>query len=146
MPDRIELMDGPARWLELAQVMIAFAAGFFILTASTPLSWKSGAVVALLVFYVLAIHLPAKRNTRNRLLLRLDGSLRLFFDGCEVDGQLSGGAWVSRWICVLHWTDLESGSRKHSVVCAAENRRSDYRRLMVWMRLGIGDRKEVASW
>ena len=146
MPDRIELLEGSARWLNLVQLLIFLATGFFILTASTPWLWKLGATVALLIFYALAIHRSAQRTARNSLLLRLDGSIRLSSNTYEVDGQLVGGAWVSRWICVLHWAELESGSWKHSIVCATENRACDYRRLMVWLRLGIGDKREVASW
>lgn len=145
MPERIELMDGPARWLESGQLMVVLVAGFFILTAATPWYWKA-AVATLLFPYAFVLHRSARRSKRNRLLLRLDGSLRLFCSGGEVEGLLDGGAWVSRWISVLHWTDLEDGSRRHSLVCAAANRADDYRRLMVWLRMGVGDQKAATSW
>lgn len=145
MPDRIELLEGPARWLESLRVLLSLVACFFILTASTPWLWKSGAIAALLLFSGSAFHRSARRNVRKMLLLRLDGSLRLDRGGKVVEGRLGGGAWVSRWVCVFHWTDLESGSRNHSLVCAVDNRPEDYRRLMVWLRLGVGEQGEAAS-
>lgn len=146
MPERIELITGAAAWLRVLQAVTAISAFCFLLAAPSPWSWRLAAIAVLGVFAAFQAWRQFHHRTCGRLVLHLDGSVLNRLADTEIDGVLDGGAWVSRWFCVVCWKPLEGGARRHSLVCAELNQNSEYRRLMVWMRLGVGRAEEAPSW
>jgi hypothetical protein len=134
VPERIELHTGAAPWLWQAQTLLFVAAAVLLLTASTPWLWKSMSLLALLAVHVLALRHTRRAHPRCTLLLHPDGTLRLRYGNDEIDGCIADGAWLSPWLSVLRWTTGD-GRRRSSLVCASENRRDEYRRLLVFLRL-----------
>ena len=145
MPERIELLTGAARWLSALQGLVALAAACVLLTAPAPWAWRLGALVALSLFTLIAAGLPPGWQARGKLVLNLDGRVRVTDADGETEGLVNGGAWVSPWFCVLHWMALEGGARRHSLLCASLNRADDYRRFLCWARLGAFSGRESLS-
>lgn len=144
MPDRITLNTGSAWWLDGLWALTALAAFTLLLAAPSPPAWRLAAVAALAVFLLFERHRSKRRNGNGTLQLRLDGNLQFTAGDSSVSGLLDGGSWTGSHFCMLHWTPLDGGRRHHSLVCASRNRADDYRRLLVWTRLGAFDDRKTA--
>ena len=136
MPDRIVLISGPAPWLIRLQFVLVLLAAVAIAGTPTPPGWRAGALLALVIFTLLERRWSAGRQPGGTLCLRLDGTVLHRAAGLETTGMTVGAAWASSRFCVVHWTPLDSTHRRHSLVCASLNREDDYRRLLVFLRLG----------
>jgi hypothetical protein len=145
MPDRIELRGGACGWLAQLQWVVATVAAILLLTLSTPWHWKLATWAALSFVYGFLLRHNTQRHPPSRLLMRLDGTLLLLNAGVELDGVVEG-AWVSRWLCVIHWTATGDNRRQHSLVCASDNTPDDFRRLLVLLRLGTRPSRGALSW
>jgi hypothetical protein len=146
MPDRIELVCGKAAWLHHLQTAIAFVAAALILAAPSSLDWRLAAFALLAVVFTVDRRWSARNEEPGALLIRLDGTVIHRSGFGETIGILDDKAWVSRWVCVVCWTTLETAKRRHSLVCASLNSADDYRRLRVWLRLGSAPAHEARSW
>lgn len=145
MPDHVELRSGSGPWLDHLQLLITIAAAISLLLLATPWPWKFSALAALSGAYGLAVRHNKRRHSPCTLLLQMDGTLRQKQPGIELDGVIEG-AWVSRWLCVIHWTATGDRSQRHSLVCVSNNRPEDFRRLLVLLRLGPKPSAGVLSW
>lgn len=145
MPERIQLRSGACARLGQVQNLVFLLGAILILTLSTPLHVKLGTLAALCIVHLLVMRHNIQRHPPARLLVRLDGTLLLKTGDGEVYG-LVAGAWVSRWLCVIHWTAAEDRKQQHSLVCASGNRPDDYRRMMVVLRLGPRPSRDALSW
>jgi len=145
MPDRIQLRSGACRWLAQLQLLVTVVAALLLLTLSTPGHWKLGTLAALFFVHGFVVRHNALRHPPSRLLMRLDGTLLHKSAGIEMDGVVAG-AWVSRWLCVIHWSTAEDRRQQHSLVCASNNRPEDFRRMRVLLRLGSRPARDALSW
>lgn len=136
MPDRIELEAGASPWLRHLQLLTCCLAAISLLAVSTPWQWKLSALLVLSFVHFYSSRHTARYHAPSDLLLRLDGSMRERQGALEFNGTLDG-AWVSRWLCLIHWTAIEKGRQRHSLVCASNNRPENFRRLRVYLRLGV---------
>ena len=136
MPDRIVLISGAAPWLSRLQFVLVVLAVVAIAITPTPPVWQAGALLALATFTRLERRWSAGRQNGGTLCIRLDGTVLYRPAGRETKGILAGAAWASSRFCVVHWTPFDSTRRRHSLVCASLNREDDYRRLLVFLRLG----------
>ncbi len=132
-------------WLGRLQLLLTSAAAILLLTISTPWPWKLGTLAALFFVHGFLLRHNARRHAPSSLLMRVDGALLQESAGIGLDG-LVDGAWVSRWLCVIHWTATGDSRRQHSLVCASNNRPEDFRRLLVLLRLGSRPSRDVLSW
>lgn len=145
MPDRIELRSGACSRLGQVQNLVSLLGAVLLLTLSTPLHLKLATLATLYIVHLLVARDNIRRHPPGRLLMRLDGTLLQKTGDVEVHG-LVAGAWVSRWLCVIHWTPAEDRKQQHSLVCASSNRPEDYRRMMVLLRLGPRPSRDALSW
>jgi len=145
MPDRIELKAGASPWLRHLQFLISCMAAISLLAVSTPWLWKLGALVVLILVHVYSGRHTARYHAPSDLLLRLDGTVRQRKGALEFNGT-ADSAWVSRWFCLVHWKTVDEGRRRHSLLCASNNRSDDFRRLRVFLRLGIYHAPGSLSW
>ena len=145
MPDRIELRSGACFWLARLQRLITFAAAILLLALTTPWPWKLGALAALSVAHALAVRHNRRHHSSSALQLQVDGTLRQKQPGIELDGIVES-AWVSRWLCVIHWTATGERFQRHNLICASNNRPEDFRRLLVLLRLGPKSSAGALSW
>lgn len=135
MAESIVLRAGCARWLRRAHDAVGLAAALAILTAGAAMAWTVAALVALLAVHAGISWRMNHERYRGRLHLAVDGSA-VFFSARGVRGaRLRAGAWVSRCLCVLPLTDLESGRRFHCTLCRSLNAAESYRRLLVQLRM-----------
>jgi hypothetical protein len=145
MPRRIELCFGAAPWLRRAQRLAFLLAVLALGLSPAAWPWRLATLVTLAGAWWFEERRAIRNGDRGRMVLLLDGRVRLDRDGTEQYGLATGVSWVSRWFCVLRLAD-DDGGRKHScVVCASENHPDDYRRLLACLRLGAFERRESAA-
>ena len=145
MPDHIELVCGKAAWLAHLETVGAIVSAVLLLFSPAPLPFRLSAIAALSVFMLAERRFSAPRQAFGTLHLRLDGTVRHRGADTTTEGMLTGSGWFSRHLCVVGWRPLDGGWRRHSLVCASSNRTNDYRRLLVWMRLGALDSAGAAA-
>lgn len=145
MPDRVQLRSGVCLWLSQLQRLVAFVATLLLLTLSTPWHWKLGTLLALSVVFASVVRHNARHHPHGRLMMRMDGTLLQERGDVEMHGMVEG-AWVSRWLCVIHWATAEDNRQRHSLVCASNNRPEDFRRMLVLLRLGPRPSRDALSW
>lgn len=133
--DALKVRTGASGLLAGAPLAIAWLAGLGLLAAPAPFSWRLLSLAALALCYRLVCR--GWRHTTNPGRLRLfpDGLGTLDRSGTERHIQLGGTAWLSPWICVIPLKTAPGAAIMPCMVCAAENRPDDYRRLRVLLRL-----------
>jgi len=136
--DRLELACGRAPWLLRLQVVVMIFTASLLLTADTPVVWRLGSFVLLVSVIMLERLTGRRKSVSGRMILDRDGNVDFQSSDGRIAGKLSGVPWISPWICILHWSPLSGGSRRHSLVCRSLNRPDDFRRLRVWLRLAPG--------
>lgn len=144
MPPRIELRSGTAPWLHRAQRLAYLLAALGLLFSPAAWPWQSASIAALACAWVVSERHASRHSTPGRLVLHLDGRLLLSKAGKDRHGIPVRGAWVSRWFCIVRWSDNHNGLHHNTLVCASENHPDDYRRLLAWLRLDAFGKQEAA--
>jgi hypothetical protein len=143
--ERLSLQTGSGAWLEFSRLALVFLATAALVSTPTAWAWRLAALVLLAVTY----RLSRKRMRRNRF----DLHLTLFSDGTAVaTGQgcaertltwPARGVWASRRLCILPVREDARADIIYCVILASRNNPDDYRRLLSWLRLGVGANTEV---
>jgi hypothetical protein len=107
-----------------------------ILASHARPGWTVAAVIALGVAHAVTARRMGRGATRGNLMLQGDGGAMLATAGERSQVRQHGGAWASRWFCVLPLEQLHGGQRVHCVVCRSLNDPDAYRRLLVRLRMG----------
>jgi hypothetical protein len=141
LPQRIELRFGAAPWLRRAQRLAFLLAALALGLSPAAWPWRLAALAILAGAWWFEERRAVRSDDRGRMVLQLDGRVRLDRDGTEQHGLAGGAAWVSRWFCVLRWADNEHGHNRSCLVCASGNHPDDYRRLLACLRLGAFERR-----
>lgn len=143
--ERLSLQTGSGALLESCHPALATLAAVALLSTPAAWPWKLSALVLLALTYLLS---------RRRMQLNGPGfHLTLFSDGTAVaagQGQSeraltwpTATAWASRRLCILPVSEGTDADIIYCVILASKNNPDDYRRLLSWLRLGVGTKTEV---
>jgi hypothetical protein len=143
--DSIELRTGCRNLMVLAQCLMALLSLAAILVA--PMGWAGKALMLSLLACGWGRGLWAASHSD------AEGRLRVFGDGLalwqagdtEIQAELQGWGWISRWLSVVALHEVVSGRVRYCLVCARRNHDDDYRRLLVRMRLLTAQRAQGAG-
>lgn len=137
---------GAAPWLNTMRRLAFLLAGLGLVISGASWAWILVAILALVAAAWWSRRPGASgQRASARFALHADGRLTSRENGSEIHGLAGRAAWVSRWFCVLRWTDVDGGRSHTSLVCASENHADDYRRLLAWLRLDVFRVREGAA-
>jgi len=134
--ERLDLVCGATPRLFRLQWVLFVIAAVCLLASASSWPWTAAALSALVAVHLSARACLASKQPHGRLVLRDDGNLELERNGASTPGTLLQRAWISRWLCVITWENLETGTRHPCLVCASRNTADEFRRLLVRLRLG----------
>ena len=139
--ERLTLRAGAGSWLEAGHLALAALAAVVLLTTPTDWAWRLVALVALVLSCVHFRRSAKRRSPEFRLVLFGDGAAMASSPGGQerVLTWTLTGAWMSRRLCIVPLSESSGAGIIHCVILAARNNPDEYRRLLSWLRLGLGD-------
>ena len=145
--ERLVLRTGPGPLLEAGHLALAVLAAVALLSAPTAWAWRLPALVLLALTYLVTRRRMKRQCPDFRLFLFSDGTALAEDSECKENtlNWPAGHAWASRQLCMLPVNECANADIIHCVILASRNNADDYRRLLSWLRLGVGVKKKVVT-
>jgi hypothetical protein len=143
--ERLSLQTGSGAWLDYSHLALTLIAAVALVSAPASWSWRVSALVLLAVMFLLSSRRRRRGCSGFQLILFRDGAAVAVGQG-HAERTLTwpaGTAWASRRLCVLPVSEGPGADIIHCVILASRNNPDDYRRLLSWLRLGVGAKTEV---
>ena len=137
----IELEAGVDSWLKLLYVFVTLLAILAILTVNTAWAIKLAALGALFLFFCFSSWQMYHQKSIRQLRIYGNGAVTLISrTRQEFPGILARNNWTTRWVSIVPVGRFDRWGTQRLIVCAGRNNASDYRQLLIRLRLaGIRD-------
>ena len=136
----IELETGVDSWLKILYFFVAMLAVVAILAANASWSVKITALGALFLFFCFSGWQMHHQKSIRQLLIYSNGTVTLISrTRQEFPGILESANWTTRWVSIVPVGRFDRWWTQRLLVCASRNNASDYRQLIKWLRLGVGN-------
>lgn len=136
----IELKTGVDARFKILYVLVFLLAFLGLVFSATGLSLKLTTVGALFVFFCFSSWNIRQREAIGTLRIYGNGAVTLISrSGTETYGILQPVGWVTRSVSLVKVGLFDQWRQQKLLVCASRNGASDYRHLLIRMRLNAGN-------
>ena len=137
----IELETGVDSWFKVLYIFVTLLAILAILTANTTWAIKLTALATLFFFFCFASWQMCHQKSIRQVRIYSNGTVTLISrTRQEFPGILEGDNWTTRRVSIVPVGRFDRWGTQRLIVCAGRNNASDYRQLLIRLRLaGIRD-------